>query len=62
MNTFKKSLKTWLSDESGQGTLEYGLVVFVIVAVVFAFRGPLLKMVGKLTGGLDGKIGEFLGS
>jgi pilus assembly protein Flp/PilA len=50
-----KNFMTYLKDESGQTSTEYILLVAVVAAVVFKFKGVIMeKLVGD--NGLVGKV------
>jgi Flp pilus assembly pilin Flp len=58
---FMKKLATlnqFLSDESGQTTTEYILILAVIVTIFMQFRKKLLAIINKLFGQLDGATNE----
>ncbi len=56
----KKSIKKFFhhlwSDESGQGAMEYILMLVVVGAIVIAFKKPILEAVGNLTTQTEGKL------
>ena len=59
MQKIKTTLKQLWSDESGQGATEYILLLVIVVAVAFLFKGKIMEI---LTGKLDelqGKIGSL---
>ncbi len=66
MKKLFKKLKTNFSekmkDESGQGMLEYILLVVVIVGLVLALKGPLTDQVNGIKDKLSGSIGSILGN
>ena len=47
-----KTLKSLWKDESAQGATEYILLLVVVVAIVLAFKKPILEAV-------NGKMGEL---
>lgn len=53
----KTILKSLWRDESAQGATEYILLLVVVVAIVMAFKKPILTAVeakmGELKGGMD---------
>jgi len=48
-----ETTKKFLSDESGQTTTEYILILAVIVTIFMQFRKRLLTIINKLFGSLD---------
>lgn len=56
MKKFKKILMSIYQDESGQGATEYILMLVVVVALVMAFREPILTIIGKKTNEIGGKM------
>ena len=61
MTSLKNNFKKWLNDESGQGTVEYVLVVVGVVALALLFRGKLIEIATSLMDSLQGEISGFLG-
>ena len=55
MKSFFKKL--W-QDESGQGATEYILILVVVAAIVFAFKGEIVSIIEEKTGEMGGKLGE----
>jgi Flp pilus assembly pilin Flp len=58
---YMKKLETinqFLSDESGQTTTEYILILAVIVTIFMQFRKKLLAIINKLFGQLDSATNE----
>lgn len=58
--SIKKHITDLLKDESGQGTTEYILVLVVVIALVFAFRGPIETAIKDKTGNLGALIQNFM--
>ena len=58
MNKIKNTLKRLWDDESGQGATEYILILVVVVAIVMAFKKPILDKIGKATEEAGNKILE----
>ena len=58
MKYIKNFLKDFYKDESGQGATEYILMLVVVVAIVMAFRKPIVKMIGERTEGIGSKMGD----
>lgn len=58
MKAFFKNL--W-KDESGQGATEYILILVVVAAIVFAFKGKIVGMIETKTDDLGGKLNEVFG-
>jgi Flp pilus assembly pilin Flp len=52
---FKKSIK----DQRGQGTAEYVLLIAIVVALVFAFRGRIMEAVKGQIENVGGQIEGF---
>ncbi len=59
MKQFKSVLKKLWSDEAGQGTAEYVLLLVLVVALVIAFGKPLKEAVMGKISSLTGSINEF---
>ncbi len=59
MKQFKNVLKKLWSDEAGQGTAEYVLLLVLVVALVIAFGKPLKEAVMGKISSLTGSINEF---
>ncbi len=57
MNRFK-SVGKYLGDESGQGMVEYiliiGLVVLFIIVVLVIFKDAVVEFIGKVTTWIQG--------
>jgi len=53
-----ETINQFLSDESGQTTTEYILILAVIVTIFMQFRKKLLAIINKLFGQLDGATNE----
>jgi Flp pilus assembly pilin Flp len=60
-----ETTKKFLSDESGQTTTEYILILAVIVTIFMQFRRKLLAIINKLFSNLDtatdGAVKDFEG-
>ena len=56
----KKHITDLLKDESGQGTTEYILILVVVVALAFAFRGPIEGIVGGKMTEITDKLTQFI--
>lgn len=56
MNKIKKICKQLWQDESGQGATEYILILVVVAAIVFAFKGQIIKIIEERTGEMGGKL------
>jgi len=50
-----KRMKDYSIDESGQTSIEYIMLLLVVVAIIFKFK---TEVVGKITGLLDRVFGE----
>jgi Flp pilus assembly pilin Flp len=48
-----ETMKKFITDESGQTTTEYILILAVIVTIFMQFRKKLTGMLGKVFGQLD---------
>lgn len=57
MKKIKSTLKQLWADESGQGATEYILLLVIVVAIAFLFKGKIKELVSgelsKLEGGLS---------
>jgi Flp pilus assembly pilin Flp len=58
MDKLMKSVKSFWSDESGQGMVEYiliiGLVVLFIIVALVAFKDSVLEFIEKVKGWIEG--------
>ena len=54
--SIQKALKNVWKDESGQGATEYILMLVVVVAIAFAFRKQIVKVIGERTGEAGDKL------
>ncbi len=61
-NKFKAALLAMWKDESAQGATEYILLVVVIVALVAAFRQPIINAITTKMGDVSSQIQGFGGS
>lgn len=50
------ALKRLVTEESGQGLAEYGLILALIAIVVAVTLGPLGDTIGKIFGDVDSKL------
>lgn len=59
MNALRHSLRTFLKDDSGQGMVEYiliiGLVVLFIIVALVLFKGSVVNFINKVIGWIDGQ-------
>ena len=66
MKKMMKKLKTHFSkkmkDQSGQGMMEYILLLVVIVGLVFILKQPLKDQVDKIKDQLGASVGSILGN
>ena len=62
MKKIKQNLKRLWQDESGQGATEYILILVVVAAIVFAFKGQIVDIIKGHTDSAGGKIGEAIGN
>ena len=60
MKTLKKNLKRLLQDESGQGAMEYILILVVVGGLVMVFKDEILKIVKARTEGMGTKLGQTM--
>lgn len=53
----RKLLKKLKSDERGQGTAEYVLLLVIVIGLIIAFKGPITAkvngLVEQITSGMD---------
>ena len=56
LKKIKNTLKNIWQDESGQGATEYILMLVVVVAIAFAFRGRIMDIITKQTDNAGGKL------
>jgi len=59
MKKLKNFAKKFWSDESGQGTAEYVLLIAIVVGLVIAFKKPIVDAMNKQIGEVTGKISDF---
>ncbi|MFN7455337.1 MAG: Flp1 family type IVb pilin [Pseudobdellovibrionaceae bacterium] len=59
MQKVKSFFKTLWSDESGQGTAEYVLLIAIVVALAFAFRGRITDAINARMSDIEGTMGGF---
>lgn len=54
----RRSLRSFLRDDSGQGMVEYiliiGLVVLFIIVALVLFKDSVVKFINKVIGWIDG--------
>lgn len=59
MKRFAKRVSGYLSDDSGQGMVEYiliiGLIVLVIIVALYVFRDAVVNFINKVGSWLDGQ-------
>ena len=60
MKNLKKQIKKFLADESGQGTVEYILILVGVVALAFVFRGRITEQVESAIAALGVRIADFI--
>ena len=57
MSKMLQRMKRFVSDESGQGMVEYiliiGLIVLVIIVALFVFRNAIIGFINKVGAWLD---------
>ena len=53
MTGLKKQIKRFLRDEEGQSTMEYILLLLIVVLVIKQFQGKFSKLIGGATDQLD---------
>ena len=59
MKNLKENIKKFLKDESGQGTVEYILILVGVVALGFMFKDKIVSVVESKMGDLGGLISGF---
>lgn len=59
MNKLITTLKSLAKDESGQGATEYILLLVIVVALAFTFKGKIMDIVNAKLGQLGTDIGGF---
>ena len=59
MKNFKKTLKHLWKDESGQGSIEYILVIIIVVAIAMIFGTNIKEAVTNKVTQLAGEISAF---
>jgi Flp pilus assembly pilin Flp len=62
LKKLKSRLPKKMSDESGQGMLEYILLLVVIVGLVLMLKEPLKNQVEGIQGKLKDSVGSILGN
>ena len=61
MKALLRSFKAYLKDESGQTSTEYILLIAVVAAVVYRFKGEMEGAMERIMGQVFGeRIEEFL--
>lgn len=62
MKAIKNFFKSLWQDEAGQSTVEYVVILLVIVGLVVVLGKPLkeqaMKLIGDVFGKITGKLGE----
>ncbi len=61
MKKMKSFFQNLWKDESGQGMVEYALLLVIIIAVLTVFKKPLMDAVSERMGDIKGKITGFSG-
>ena len=61
MKKLKNVARKFFKDESAQGTAEYVLLIAIVVALVFAFRGKISDAVKGKMDEVGGQISGFSG-
>ena len=59
MKTLKTHLLTIWKDESGQGMMEYILLLVAVVVLVAVFRGQITGFINNQLGELGNALGSF---
>ena len=62
MSKIKKLLTDIWKDESGQGAMEYVLILVVVGALIMTFKTPLLRIITERTDQMGGRIKGFMDS
>jgi Flp pilus assembly pilin Flp len=59
MNAFRRSLRRFLKDDSGQGMVEYiliiGLIVLFIIVALVVFKDSVVGFITKVRTWIDGQ-------
>lgn len=59
MNAPRRSLGTFLKDDSGQGMVEYiliiGLIVLFIIVALVVFKDSVVSFINKVVGWINGQ-------
>ena len=59
MKQLRRSLRMFLKDDSGQGMVEYiliiGLVVLFIIVALVVFKTSVVNFINKVIGWIDGQ-------
>ena len=59
MKQLKQAAKSLWQDESAQGMAEYALLLVVVVAIAFIFKGRIMKIVEGKMDSISEDIGGF---
>jgi len=58
MKRIVKAVRGFFNDDSGQGTVEWvlitALIVVAIMALIYAFRGPIFELIKTAQGTVEG--------
>jgi Flp pilus assembly pilin Flp len=58
MKRVVKAVRSFFRDEGGQGTVEWvlitALIVVAIMALIYAFRGPIFKLIEEAQATVEG--------
>ena len=61
LKQIKKKFFGITKNQRGQGATEYILLLMVVVAIAFMFKGQIQSAVNSKLGELSGEIGRFTG-
>ena len=61
MNKLKKALKRLWQDESGQGAMEYILILVVVGTIVFIFKDKIQGIVTERTTDMGNRLRDTMG-
>ncbi len=60
MDRFKKTLKKLWQDESGQGAMEYILILVVVGVLVIAFREKIVEIIKGRSDQMGGRLQDAI--
>lgn len=59
MKNLRKKFGKVLSNQRGQGMVEYILLLVVVIALIFAFKPRIMKALEDRTGEVEGGMEQF---